>query len=337
MERRFQVKASTAAGLLGRGLSPASRGLPRDFEVYYPASPERPRDNSLVFARGPLAGRLDAWHAVRDCVILVPESAAEDWSALGDRHLVIPVPSPRLAYARLVSSHLEATGEAQSLARRPYRRLENGAVLGDNVTLGVGARIGPHAFVDHDVTLGDRTVVGPGARLRRWVEIGADSEIGENAVLGSSAFVFERDERGLPVAVPSLCGVRVGDHVEVGPLSTVDAGVVEATVVRDWARLDAHVYIGHDAVIGRRAVITAGVRVSGHVVVGDGARLGPNSAILQRLSVGEHAVVGMGAVVVHPVAPGSTVAGSPAVPTSRLRAFHDARERLLEAIAEGRL
>lgn len=304
----------------------------RDFEVYYPASLSRPRDNAVVFIRNTANLDLAKLGEVRECVILVPEGEADRVAALRDANLVLPVHNPRLEYARLVAFALESRQDTRS-----YRQLPTGAVVGEGVRLGENVLLEPGAFVDHDVEIGDGTVVRSGARIRRYVSIGNRTLIRENCVVGSDGFGFERETDGTPVRIPHLGGVEIGSHVEIGALTTVVSGTVDPTLIEDHVKTDDHVHIAHNCHIGRGALLTACTELSGRVNVGEYAWLGPNCSVTQGVQIGERSVVGIGAVVLKAVEPESTVAGNPAVTMAELRTFSRARQRLLSAVDEGRL
>jgi sugar O-acyltransferase (sialic acid O-acetyltransferase NeuD family) len=94
----------------------------------------------------------------------------------------------------------------------------------------------------------------------------------------------------------------------------VGAGVV-ATVnvhIGPFAMLNFGCTVGHEARVGRAAVIHPGANLSGGVVVGDGALVGAGAVVLPYRSIGAGARVGAGAVVTQDVAPGATVVGVPA-------------------------
>lgn len=112
----------------------------------------------------------------------------------------------------------------------------------------------------------------------------------------------------------------------VSPLSTVPDALrdVPGLVVFPRAHLSTNVALGHhchlntgcqvshDGELGARVTLSPGVLLAGGVVVEDDASLGVGAVVLPGRRIGRGAVVGGGAVVVHDVAPGTTVAGNPA-------------------------
>ncbi len=150
----------------------------------------------------------------------------------------------------------------------------------------------PHRLIN-DVEFGDNVVVfsftnlygcriGDNTRIGTFVEVQRGASIGANCKVQSHTFVCD--------------GVEIGDEVFVGhgvmfindksPRATTDSGALQTD--DDWELQ--------------------------RTVVERGASLGSGAVILGGIRIGEGALVGAGAVVTRDVAPGETVAGSPARP-----------------------
>ena len=87
----------------------------------------------------------------------------------------------------------------------------------------------------------------------------------------------------------------------------------------DFVMVNLACTIGHEAVLGKGAVLNPTVNVSGGVRIEEGVLIGTGAQLLQYVTVGANAVVGAGAVVTKDVAPGDVVAGVPAKPISQAK------------------
>jgi UDP-3-O-[3-hydroxymyristoyl] glucosamine N-acyltransferase len=184
------------------------------------------------------------------------------------------------------------------------------------------ASVRPGAILLDGARVGAGSVIGEGAVIYGRVVIGARVVVGALAVIGRPGFGFTGAPDGTLVRVPQLGGVVIEDDVEVGPHSTVDAGTLSPTIVRRFAKLDAHVHVAHNVVVGEGAMIAAQSGFAGSVKIGANARIGG------QVGVTDHAVIGAGARiaaksgVIGDVAEGAVVAGYPAVPRGKwLRAW----------------
>lgn len=176
------------------------------------------------------------------------------------------------------------------------------------------ALIGRHAVIENGVRIGEGTRIGSLAVIRTGTSIGRFCEIQAGAVIGESGFGFERDADNRPLRMIHFGGVRIGDHVEIGSLTTVCRGALGDTVLADHVKIDDHCHISHNCHIGEGAMITACVEISGSVWIGKNVWLAPGCSLVQKISIGDDAFIGIGAVVTHSIAAKARVFGNPARP-----------------------
>ena len=102
------------------------------------------------------------------------------------------------------------------------------------------------------------------------------------------------------------CKVERGVVLCAGSIGTVNL------TFQEFCMVNLLCTIGHEAQIGRLAVVNPAVSISGGVMIGDRVLVGTGAHILQYINVGADATVGAGAVVIKDVQPGITVFGNPA-------------------------
>jgi UDP-3-O-[3-hydroxymyristoyl] glucosamine N-acyltransferase len=192
-----------------------------------------------------------------------------------------------------------------------------------------GAHIEPGADVDPTAIVGPGAVilagarVGPGARIEPNAVVYGGAVIGERAVIGAGSvigrpgFGWTPSPEGELLRIPQLGGVRIEADAELGPLCSVDAGTLAPTVVGRGAKLDAHVHVGHNAVIGPGCVVAAQAGFAGSVRVGAGALVGGQAGVADHVEIGAGAKLAAKAGVIGDVPPGAVVGGYPAVDRAR--------------------
>lgn len=221
-------------------------------------------------------------------------------------------------------------------------------VIGPNTTIGKGSKIGAHVSVGAQCEIGPRTQVHAGVRIGPDVVMGHDCIVQIGAAIGGDGFSFvnagpsnvERavrlrgdaalspHEDGTWHRIHSLGGVVIGDHVEIGANSTVDAGTVRATRVGNGVKIDNLVQVGHNVVLGEDCLLCAQAAVAGSSVLGARVILGGKSGVADNLTIGHDVVAAGGAIVLANVADGVFVSGHPAQPTYLHRAGVKALRRL---------
>jgi UDP-3-O-[3-hydroxymyristoyl] glucosamine N-acyltransferase len=192
----------------------------------------------------------------------------------------------------------------------PYAHLP--AHLGESSKIGQGTFIHPTAVVGENVVIGENCVIAAGVVIYHDTIIGDRVKIHANAVIGADAFYYKkRPETGYDKM--HTCGsVEIGNDVEIGALCTIDRGVTGATVLGAGSKLDNHVHVGHDTVIGQRCLFAAQVGIAGCVVIEDDVILWGQVGVPSDLRIGKGAVVLGQSGVMGSLEGGKTYFGSPA-------------------------
>lgn len=216
---------------------------------------------------------------------------------------VITVTNPRGSFAAAVA-HFFTSPVAPGVART--------AVVHPTAMVSETAFVGEFAVVGPGVIVGDRTEIRNHCVIGANVRIGSDCLMKSHAVIGEEGFGMDKDADGNNIRIPHLGSVRIGDSVEIGSFTTVNAGTIAPTIIEDFAKVDDHVHIAHNCRIGKNSIITACVEISGSVVLGSGVWMAPNASVREKLTIGDGAVVGIGAVVTRSIEPGAVHFGNPA-------------------------
>ena len=197
----------------------------------------------------------------------------------GDR--VLAVRSPKHAFAAIARWF----DESQQGTIHPSAHLHGTA------RVGVGTSIGAGTIVEAGVIVGDRCVLGNNVTLHSGTRLGSRCVVQSGAVLGSMGFGYVRGEDGRYLRFPQQGSLWIGDEVEIGANTTIDKGALGETRVGRGTKIDNLVHIAHNCTIGENVIIAAQVGIAGSTVVGDGAILAG------QVGLAEHVVIGPGVVV----------------------------------------
>jgi UDP-N-acetylglucosamine acyltransferase len=162
----------------------------------------------------------------------------------------------------------------------PTARIELGAVIGHN------ASIGPYCVVGPNVEL------GAGCKLLAHVHVAGHTTIGPRTVVYPFASLGTPPQsvkyRGGPtrLVIGAECEIREGVTMNTG--TEDDRGITE---VGDRCCLMVGSHIGHDCKVGNDVIFANNVVLGGHVTIGDFAVFGGQAAVRQFVRIGEGAMV----------------------------------------------
>ncbi|OJR70849.1 UDP-3-O-(3-hydroxymyristoyl)glucosamine N-acyltransferase, partial [Escherichia coli] len=156
--------------------------------------------------------------------------------------------------------------------------------------IGEGTIIQPNVFIGHNVVIGKNCVIHPNVVLYDGTIIGDNVVIHAGAILGADAFYYKKRPEGFDPLVS--CGrVVIEDNVGIGAACTIDRGVTGDTTIKEGAKIDNQVHIGHDTVVGVRSLIAAQCGIAGCVVIEDEVTLWGQVGTTSGITIGTKAVV----------------------------------------------
>jgi len=181
----------------------------------------------------------------------------------------------------------------------PTAIVEDGAQLGENVS------IGPYCVVGPQVKLGD------GVTLESHVVVGGDTSIGANTRLFPFASIGMQPQdlkfSGEASRLEIGCNNVIREHVTMNP-GTEGGGLL--TKVGNNCLFMVGSHIAHDCQVSDHVILVNNATLAGHVEVGEFAIIGGLSAVHQFVRIGKHAMLGGMSGVENDVIPYATVTGN---------------------------
>jgi len=183
----------------------------------------------------------------------------------------------------------------------PTAIVEDGAKLGDGVSIGPFCIVGSNAvlgdgveLISHAIVTG-RTTIGPNCRIFPFASIGHRPQ--------------DLKFAGEPSTLEIGANVTIREHVTINP-GTRGGGMI--TKIGDNCLIMIGVHIGHDCIIGNNVIMSNNVTFAGHCRVDDFVVMSGYSGATQFVHIGAHAFVGGLSKVERDLIPYGTAVGNPA-------------------------
>ena len=146
------------------------------------------------------------------------------------------------------------------------------AIIGNNVRLGKGNKIGAYVVIQGKTWIGDNNVFEP------FCSIGNEPE--------HKDFFGKKNK-----------GVFIGNNNVFREYVTINAGCFVPTQLGDNITMLRGSHIGHDSEINNDCTISCNVLIGGHSLLGVGVNMGLGSICHQYSKIGSYAMIGMGSIV----------------------------------------
>lgn len=198
-----------------------------------------------------------------------------------------------------------------------FVHIEEGAVLGDRVT------VYPQVYIGKDARIGSDTILYPGVRILRGCTVGERCVLHANVVVGSDGFGFAPQEDGRYRKIAQIGTVIIEDDVEIGANTTIDRATMGATRIRKGVKLDNLIQIAHNVEIGENTVIASQTGIAGSAKIGKNCQIGGQVGIVGHIEIADHTKIqAQSGINKSLAAEGAAWYGSPALPYSDfLRAY----------------
>ena len=162
----------------------------------------------------------------------------------------------------------------------PTAIIENGASIGNNVT------IGPFVTISSEVTIGNNNIIDAHANIAGKTTIGNDNHIFSHAVVGSIPQDLKFNGEDVELIIGNNNKIREFTLINPG---TIGGGSI--TKIGNNNLLMAYVHLGHDVIMGNNCILANGATLAGHVELGNHVVIGGLTPIHQFVKIGDFAMV----------------------------------------------
>ena len=176
------------------------------------------------------------------------------------------------------------------------------AVVSPSAKLGNCVQVGAFAIVGDEVELGDGCVVEPHAVVSGPSTFGRKNHFFSFSIVGG-------DPQDLTYTGQRV-RLEVGDENEFREFCTVHRGTIKGggvTRIGSHNLIMAYAHIGHDCQIGNHVILTNGAQLAGHSVVEDYAGISAFCLFHQFVRIGAHSYIGAGTIITQDVPPFSLI------------------------------
>lgn len=185
--------------------------------------------------------------------------------------------------------------------------------LGENVKIGNNTKIFPNTYIGDNVQIGDNCVVYPGVKIYFGCILKNNVVIHSGSIIGSDGFGFAPQADGSFQKISQIGNVVIEDNVEIGSNTAIDRATMGSTIIREGAKLDNLIQIGHNAEIGEHTVIAAQAGISGSTKIGKNVMIGGQAGLVGHIQIADGSKINAQSGVSKSLkTPNTSVTGSPA-------------------------
>ncbi|TQV64558.1 MAG: acyl-ACP--UDP-N-acetylglucosamine O-acyltransferase [Sulfurovum sp.] len=184
----------------------------------------------------------------------------------------------------------------------PTAIIEDGASIGENVT------IGAYAFVSSRASIGDGTTIGAYTLIDGKTTIGKNNQIFSHATIGSIPQDLKYNGEDVELII--------GDNNKIREYTLLNPGTIgggSVTKIGNGNLLMGYVHLGHDVIMGDNCILANGATLAGHVELGNNVVIGGLTPIHQFVHIGDFAMIAGASALSQDIPPYCLAEGNRAV------------------------
>lgn len=170
--------------------------------------------------------------------------------------------------------------------------IEDGAIIGDDVT------IGAYTIIGANVKIGNGNIIGAHTVIEGKTTIGDFNKIYSHAALGTDPQDLKFDGEEVELIIGN--GNKIREFTLFNP-GTKGGGSI--TKIGDNNLFMGYTHVAHDVIIGNNCIFANVATLAGHVEIDDNVVVGGLTPIHQFCKLGSHAMIGGGSVVTQDIPP----------------------------------
>jgi UDP-N-acetylglucosamine acyltransferase len=166
------------------------------------------------------------------------------------------------------------------------------ALVDPGARLAPGVEVGAYTIIGADVEIAEGCRIGPHCVISGPSRIGRDNVIHSHATIGNDP--QDKKYHGEPTELV------IGDRNTIFEFTTISRGTSDGggcTRIGDDNWIMAYVHIAHDCIVGNQCILANNASLAGHVTLQDWVILGGFTGIHQFCKIGAHAFIGMGSLI----------------------------------------
>ena len=161
-------------------------------------------------------------------------------------------------------------------------------------------------MIAEDVEIGDGSIIGPHAVIEKWTSLGKECRVYQFASVGAEPQDLKfKGERSYTI---------IGDRTTIREGATIHRATGEGNETRigNDCLLMAYIHVAHNCTLGNHVIMSNLASCAGHAMVEDRVVIGGMAGVHQFVKIGRNAMVGGMSKLVQDVVPYTIVDGHPA-------------------------